>query len=113
MQKSCFFFSMVKVVCKMILELEPYQIIASFLFVFFSFLFTQEKLALKGELSQTNQRVAMQSEYCAGMGSVCCTLLWRASQHEEAIPALLVGVGITCDTDYILRKKQNKNKSLV
>lgn len=51
----------------------------------------KEKLGLKGELAQINQRVAMQSDYCAGMGAVCCTLLWRASQHEETIPALLVG----------------------
>nr|XP_054760354.1 heat shock factor 2-binding protein-like [Lytechinus pictus] len=52
----------------------------------------KEKLSLKSELSKMNQRVSMQSEYCAGMGAICCTLLWRASQHQQTIPALLTGV---------------------
>ncbi|XP_072166279.1 heat shock factor 2-binding protein-like isoform X1 [Diadema setosum] len=51
----------------------------------------KEKLALKGELSQCNQRMFMQSDYCAGMGAVCCTLLWKASQLEGTISTLLVG----------------------
>ncbi|XP_041470213.1 heat shock factor 2-binding protein-like [Lytechinus variegatus] len=51
----------------------------------------KEKLSLKSELSKMNQRVSMQSEYCAGMGAICCTLLWRASQHQQTIPALLIG----------------------
>lgn len=49
---------------------------------------------MQAELSEVSNQLSLQSEYCASMGAVCCTLLWRASQQEHMIPHLLAGVRI-------------------
>ncbi|XP_071848627.1 heat shock factor 2-binding protein-like [Apostichopus japonicus] len=51
----------------------------------------ESKLKMQAELSEVSNQLSLQSEYCASMGAVCCTLLWRASQQEHMIPHLLAG----------------------
>ncbi|XP_023932960.1 heat shock factor 2-binding protein-like [Lingula anatina] len=51
----------------------------------------QEKFKLHQEIQALTAELSQQSEYCAGMGSAACTLLWRVSQCEESIQSILAG----------------------
>ncbi|XP_076308794.1 heat shock factor 2-binding protein-like [Tachypleus tridentatus] len=35
------------------------------------------------------QQLCFQSEFCASMGTTCCTLLWNVSQREDGVQAML------------------------
>ncbi|KAJ8040921.1 Heat shock factor 2-binding protein [Holothuria leucospilota] len=60
----------------------------SFFFILFH---SQNKLKTQAEMTEMSNQLSLQSEYCASMGAVCCTLLWKASQQEDIIPHLLAG----------------------
>jgi len=38
------------------------------------------------------QQLSQQADYCASMGYACCSLLWRVSQQEQAVEAMLAKV---------------------
>ena len=38
------------------------------------------------------QQLSQQADYCSSMGSACCSLLWRVSQQEQTVEAMLAKV---------------------
>ncbi|XP_077088374.1 heat shock factor 2-binding protein isoform X2 [Siphateles boraxobius] len=49
----------------------------------------QEKLVLKQQLWECREQLQQQKDFCTELGSASCTLLWSASQREEAIKDIL------------------------
>ncbi|XP_016411196.1 heat shock factor 2-binding protein-like [Sinocyclocheilus rhinocerous] len=49
----------------------------------------QEKLVLKQQLWECREELQQQKTYCTELGAASCTLLWSASQREEAIRDIL------------------------
>ncbi|XP_052403068.1 heat shock factor 2-binding protein [Carassius gibelio] len=49
----------------------------------------QEKLVLKQQLWECREELQQQKEFCTELGTASCTLLWSASQREEAIRDIL------------------------
>ena len=43
-------------------------------------------------LSELNEQLSQQADYCSSLGAATCTLLWRVSQREECIHSILSGV---------------------
>jgi len=56
----------------------------------------QECLKIQHDLKVVTDQLSQQSDYCVGLGSACCTLLWRVSKQEDGIQAILAGVQIFC-----------------
>ncbi|XP_078360462.1 heat shock factor 2-binding protein-like [Oculina patagonica] len=53
--------------------------------------YREEKYELKCQLSEINQQMGDQSEYCSSMGAAVCTLLWRVSRQQDSVMSLLGG----------------------
>uniref|UniRef100_A0A673J3K7 Heat shock factor 2-binding protein-like n=1 Tax=Sinocyclocheilus rhinocerous TaxID=307959 RepID=A0A673J3K7_9TELE len=51
----------------------------------------QEKLVLKQQLCECREELQQQKAFCTELGTASCTLLWSASQREEAIKDILAG----------------------
>ncbi|XP_078316161.1 heat shock factor 2-binding protein-like [Crassostrea virginica] len=51
----------------------------------------QDNIQLRQEVEVLSQQLSQQSEYCSGLGSACCTLLWRVSKNEDTIQSILIG----------------------
>lgn len=51
----------------------------------------QEKFSSKCEVSDLQQQLSQQADYCTSMGAACCSLLWRVSRQEENIHSILTG----------------------
>uniref|UniRef100_A0A671KF10 Heat shock factor 2-binding protein-like n=1 Tax=Sinocyclocheilus anshuiensis TaxID=1608454 RepID=A0A671KF10_9TELE len=51
----------------------------------------QEKLVLKQQLCECREELLQQKAFCTELGTASCTLLWSASQREEAIKDILAG----------------------
>ncbi|XP_059410107.1 heat shock factor 2-binding protein-like isoform X2 [Carassius carassius] len=49
----------------------------------------QEKLVLKQQLWECREELQQQKAFCTELGTASCTLLWSASQREEAIRDIL------------------------
>ncbi|XP_051758584.1 heat shock factor 2-binding protein isoform X2 [Ctenopharyngodon idella] len=49
----------------------------------------QEKLVLKQQLWECREQLQQQKDFCTEVGAASCTLLWSASQREEAIRDIL------------------------
>ncbi|XP_051983226.1 heat shock factor 2-binding protein [Xyrauchen texanus] len=49
----------------------------------------QEKLGLREQLWECTEQLQQQKEFCTRLGVASCTLLWSASQREEAIRYML------------------------
>ncbi|XP_050973115.1 heat shock factor 2-binding protein isoform X2 [Labeo rohita] len=49
----------------------------------------QEKLVLKQQLWECREELQRQKAFCTDLGAATCTLLWSASQKEEAIRDIL------------------------
>ncbi|XP_065914564.1 heat shock factor 2-binding protein-like isoform X1 [Dysidea avara] len=49
----------------------------------------QENFAMKCQVNEMAQQLSQQADYCSSMGSACCSLLWRVSQQEQAVEAML------------------------
>ncbi|XP_067261110.1 heat shock factor 2-binding protein [Chanodichthys erythropterus] len=49
----------------------------------------QEKLVLKQQLWECREQLQQQKDFCTELGAASCTLLWSASQREEAIRDIL------------------------
>ena len=45
-----------------------------------------------GRANDVTSQLTQQTEYCAGMGAACATLLWRVSRQDDAVESLLTGV---------------------
>lgn len=56
----------------------------------------QDNIQLRQEVEVLSQQLSQQSEYCSGLGSACCTLLWRVSKNEDTIQSILIGVKPFC-----------------
>ncbi|XP_052278088.1 heat shock factor 2-binding protein-like isoform X2 [Dreissena polymorpha] len=54
----------------------------------------QESLRLRCEVQQLGEQLSRQSDYCASLGSSCCTLLWRVSKRDDCIQAILAGTKV-------------------
>lgn len=44
------------------------------------------------QVNEMMQQLNQQADYCASMGYACCSLLWRVSQQEQAVEAMLAKV---------------------
>ena len=44
------------------------------------------------QVNELTQQLNQQADYCASMGYACCSLLWRVSQQEQAVEAMLTKV---------------------
>lgn len=44
------------------------------------------------QVNELTQQLNQQADYCASMGYACCSLLWRVSQQEQAVEAMLAKV---------------------
>ncbi|XP_064618332.1 heat shock factor 2-binding protein-like [Liolophura sinensis] len=51
----------------------------------------QENRSLRQEVSLLCEQLSQQSEYCTGLGTACCTLLWRVSRNEQCVQTMLTG----------------------
>lgn len=45
-------------------------------------------------VNEVTSQLTQQTEYCAGMGAACATLLWRVSRRDDAVESLLSGVSL-------------------
>ncbi|EDV25720.1 uncharacterized protein TRIADDRAFT_55117 [Trichoplax adhaerens] len=52
----------------------------------------QETDRLQGTLTQMNEELSQQLEYCANMGASMGTMLWKLSKDEQCVQSMLVGV---------------------
>ena len=51
-------------------------------------------LQLQNQLSELNDQLSQQADYCSSLGAASCTLLWRVSQREDCIHSILSGVSV-------------------
>lgn len=54
----------------------------------------QDKLVLKQQLRECKEELQQQKAFCTELGTASCTLLWSASQSEEAIRDILAAVSL-------------------
>lgn len=47
---------------------------------------------MQRQVNELTQQLNQQADYCASMGYACCSLLWRVSQQEQAVEAMLAKV---------------------
>lgn len=52
----------------------------------------QEKLLLREQLWQSRAELQQQSDFCFGLGSAGCRLLWRCSAREDIVTQWLADV---------------------
>ena len=50
------------------------------------------RLLFQNLLSELNEQLSQQADYCSSLGAASCTLLWRVSQREDCIHSILSGV---------------------
>ena len=50
--------------------------------------------SMQNLLTELNEQLSQQADYCSSLGASSCTLLWRVSQREDCVHSILSGVSL-------------------